>query len=229
MLDVTGNGVTVAYPTPSQMPKATQARLEIFWEPDNNWVAVTPTSVPPGSLHSGGPTGMFWWVSGLEPDTQYRIRFNYSCKEGGECPSGDTIFTTDQLSSSSSSSSSSACPCGGPAPIVTKHGPKELGMYLPTSGLVNVTGDPALQILWDGAWVPVTKPPSGPNRPQGEILSDKDGRYWSVSGLASSTTSFFLFVYQCTGGGECKSEIGQGTTTKPSNCDTPACCGEGCC
>lgn len=229
MIDTSSTGVTVEHPKSSQMPKATDAQLEIFWQPANDWVRVTPTSVPPGSKSPGGPTGMMWSISGLLPDTQYRIRFIYLCKDGRECPSDETRFTTDEPSSSSSSSGS-ACPCGGPAPKPEKSGPCELAVPIPTSGMVNVSQDPTLQILWDGNWVTVSKPPSVPSGPQGEVLPGRGGRYWSVSGLQPSTAYFFLFVYSCTDGvSSCKSEIGQGTTTKPCNCGNPTLCGEGCC
>lgn len=208
----------VEYPTPGQLDDVKEPFLQIFWPAVNNWVTVNETSTPPAVILSGGPTGSFWRIGGLVPDTQYDLRFEFQCHAGGPCYSGTTDFTTDD---SSSSSSSSACPCSGPKPDVVIENMTAIGIRVPTSGMSGVSGPPALQILWQGTWTTVT-PVSTP--PAIGAYSRKFGDYWSVSGLLPTTTYLFRHVYTCTSGGPCNSDVATGTTT-----DTPLGCVDGTC
>jgi hypothetical protein len=188
------------------------AVLQIWWE--SGWVTVTPTSTPPAIILSGDSTGAFWRIGGLSPDTQYHLRFQFTCADGGPCDSGITTFTTDEPGSSSSSSSSSACPCSGPEPNVVKWGPGELGVRVPTSGMTNTFGLPDLEILINGTWIKVTSL-SVPPAPI--IIDGREGDYWSVSGLQPITAYQLRHIYHCIGGGSCESKLATGKTTHTSD------------
>jgi len=201
---------------PSNLENVERYDLQIRW--GAAWVTVSPGSVPPGEQLSDD-NGVFWRISGLIADTTYRVRFVYICvKGGGPCESRETRFTTRETASSSSGS---ACPCSGPPPEVVITGICELGIQVPTSGMTNVSGTPALEIWWNNLWVSV----NDASTPPAVILWDDEyGFYWSVAGLDPVTSYSFRHIYPCEGGGSCKSTVTDATTDKNPLCPNPRMC-----